>query len=170
MSKFVSFFLPIFHFQRLWCSFAFSTSSFKFFLCGDTGYPSFPLFRQIGDALGPFDLSCIPIGAYEPEELNKDAHCDPYEAVKMHDDLHSKHSVGIHWGSFQLGEEPMGAPPKELEDAIRADQEQKQANRSDSCSPVNFTVLGHGETLIKQIAKTNQAIGSSSINQNPANL
>jgi N-acyl-phosphatidylethanolamine-hydrolysing phospholipase D len=50
---------------RLWCSFAFSTTSFKFFLCGDTGYPEvFPLFRQIGDALGPFDLAAIPIGAY----------------------------------------------------------------------------------------------------------
>jgi N-acyl-phosphatidylethanolamine-hydrolysing phospholipase D len=50
---------------RLWCSFAISTPSFKFFLCGDTGYPEvFPLFRQIGDALGPFDLAAIPIGAY----------------------------------------------------------------------------------------------------------
>lgn len=132
-------------------------------MCGDTGYPSFPLFRQIGDALGPFDLSCIPIGAYEPEELNKDAHCDPYEAVKMHEDLHSKHSVGIHWGSFQLGEEAMSAPPTELENAIRADYEQKRANKNFSCSPVNFTVLGHGETLIKQSTNAAQVTASPSM-------
>ena len=138
--------------QRLWCSFAFSTTSFNFFVCGDSGYPSFPLFRQIGDTLGPFDLSCIPIGAYEPRELNKDAHCDPQEAVKIHKDLQSKHSVAIHWGSFQLTEESMGAPPQELEDAICAENRRQLV--SDSAFPVNFSVLGHGETLVKRINKS----------------
>jgi len=141
---------------RLWCSFAFSVTSFKFFFCGDSGYPNFPLFRQIGDTLGPFDLSCIPIGAYEPKEMNKDSHCNPQEAVKIHKDLHSKHSVAIHWGSFQLTEESMGAPPHELEDAIRSERQGHQhINKlSDSIgdgisySPINFSVLGHGETLV----------------------
>jgi N-acyl-phosphatidylethanolamine-hydrolysing phospholipase D len=51
--------------RRLWCSFALKTASYNFFACGDTSYPeSFPLFRQIGDALGPFDLAALPIGAY----------------------------------------------------------------------------------------------------------
>ena len=85
---------------------------FDIFFCGDTSYPNnFPLFRQIGDALGPFDLSCIPIGAYLPKEMNKDAHCDPYEALKIHNDIQSKHSIAIHWGSFNLGEEPLYEPP-----------------------------------------------------------
>ena len=137
----------------MWCSFAFSSRSFKFFLCGDSGYPSFPLFRQIGDALGPFDLSCIPIGAYEPQELNKDAHCNPQEAVRIHQDLHSKHSVAIHWGSFQLAEESMGAPPKELEDAIHAEQQSQHGRNGAVLSPINFTVLGHGETLVKEIKR-----------------
>ncbi len=141
--------LPEHYIQRLWCSFAFSAMSFKFFVCGDSGYPSFPLFRQIGDALGPFDLSCIPIGAYDPRELNKDAHCNPEEAVEIHKDLQSKHSVAIHWGSFQLAEELMGAPPQELQIAICAEKERQML--SGSALPVNFSVLGHGETLAKQI-------------------
>jgi N-acyl-phosphatidylethanolamine-hydrolysing phospholipase D len=58
---------------RLWCSFALATDNQRLFVCGDTGYPDFPLFRQIGDTLGPFDMSVIPIGAYEPVELNKDS-------------------------------------------------------------------------------------------------
>jgi len=125
---------------RLWCSFAFSSPSFKIFFCGDSGYPNFPLFRQIGDALGPFDLSCIPIGAYEPQEMNKDSHCNPEEAVKIHKDLRSKESVAIHWGSFQLAEESMDAPPKDLEDAVRS--------AGDEISPIKFITLGHGETWI----------------------
>jgi len=140
---------------RLWCSFAFSMTSFKFFFCGDSGYPNFPLFRQIGDTLGPFDLSCIPIGAYEPKEMNKDSHCNPQEAVRIHKDLQSKHSVAIHWGSFQLTEESMGAPPQELKLAVRLEQQRYQdinnlsrSNGDSLYSPINFSVLGHGETLV----------------------
>lgn len=90
-------------------------------------------------------MSCIPIGAYEPEELNRDAHCNPQEAVQIHKDLQSKHSVAIHWGSFQLTEESMCAPPQELGNAIRAEN-----------IPINFTVLGHGETLVKTTEKRKQ--------------
>jgi len=141
---------------RLWCSFAFSVTSFKFFFCGDSGYPNFPLFRQIGDALGPFDLSCIPIGAYEPREMNKDSHCNPEEAVKIHKDIHAKQSVAIHWGSFQLTEESMDAPPLELENAICSEQQNNQHINKRSVSfgddvlssPIRFEVLGHGETLV----------------------
>ncbi|OEU11043.1 Metallo-hydrolase/oxidoreductase, partial [Fragilariopsis cylindrus CCMP1102] len=105
--------------KRLWCSFAIIVKLFDIFFCGDTSYPNnFPLFRQIGDALGPFDLSCIPIGAYLPKEMNKDAHCDPYEALQIHNDIQSKQSIAIHWGSFNLGEEPLYEPPQLLYDAI----------------------------------------------------
>merc|ERR1712100_117021 len=88
--------------HRLWGSFALSSNDQNLFICGDTGYPDFPLFRQIGDALGPFDLSAIPIGAYEPADLNKDSHVNPYEAVRVHRDIRSRKSIGIHWGSFRL--------------------------------------------------------------------
>eukprot|EP00529_Nitzschia_sp_RCC80_P009419 CAMPEP_0113484270 /NCGR_PEP_ID=MMETSP0014_2-20120614/23873_1 /TAXON_ID=2857 /ORGANISM="Nitzschia sp." /LENGTH=796 /DNA_ID=CAMNT_0000377863 /DNA_START=295 /DNA_END=2685 /DNA_ORIENTATION=- /assembly_acc=CAM_ASM_000159 len=71
--------------RRLWCSFAIKTTSYNVFACGDTSYPEvFPLFRQIGDALGPFDLAALPIGAYEPKDLNKDSHVNPHEAVQIH--------------------------------------------------------------------------------------
>ena len=136
-------------------------------MCGDSGYPQFPLFRQIGDALGPFDLSCIPIGAYEPKEMNKDSHCNPKEAVQIHKDLHSKHSVAIHWGSFQLTEETMDAPPRDLEDAIRSEnrkqETQRIVNMSDSYidgliyPPIKFSILGHGETLVLNDEKSRSA-------------
>jgi N-acyl-phosphatidylethanolamine-hydrolysing phospholipase D len=122
---------------RLWCSFAVSSNDQRLFLSGDTGYPDFPLFRQIGDALGPFDLSAIPIGAYEPAELNKDAHANPYEAVQIHKDLRSLKSVAIHWGSFPLGEENMKDPPKQL----------KMALEKENIEETEFFTLEHGATI-----------------------
>jgi N-acyl-phosphatidylethanolamine-hydrolysing phospholipase D len=103
---------------RLWCSFALASAQHRLFFCGDTGYPTFPLFRQIGDALGPFDLAAIPIGAYEPSEMMREAHVNPWEAVQVHKDLRSQRSVAIHWGSFELSEEDLQDPPKDLERAM----------------------------------------------------
>jgi hypothetical protein len=169
---------------RLWCSFAFATPSFNFFFCGDTGYPeAFPLFHQIGDALGPFDFCAIPIAAYEPEEMMKDAHVNPREAVKIHKDLRSRHSVGIHWGSFQLrwvqkfgtnwaciinnvimilipvfvhffSEEAMDAPPRDLLHAIREEEES-------GGEPVKFSVLGHGQTFVVSAAESVERRGKN---------
>ncbi|KAG7370992.1 phospholipase [Nitzschia inconspicua] len=134
---------------RLWCSFAFRTSNFNFFYCGDTGYPeTFPLFYQIGDVLGPFDFCAIPIAAYEPEEMMKDAHVNPKEAVQIHKELRSRQSVAIHWGSFQLSEEPLDAPPRDLKHAI-------QEEEAKSGEEINFSVLTHGETC--KVTKAIQA-------------
>lgn len=43
-----------------------------------------PVFPEIGERLGPFDLAAIPIGAYEPRWFLCPQHCDPQEAVKIH--------------------------------------------------------------------------------------
>lgn len=48
----------------LWGSWCILGPRYKFFFAGDTGYCD--VFQQIGRVHGPFDLSAIPIGAYEP--------------------------------------------------------------------------------------------------------
>ena len=121
---------------RLWCSFAMETRHHKFFNCGDTGYPQFPLFRQIGDALGPFDLATIPIGAYEPRFMMKEAHIDPAEAILIHKQLRSRRSIGVHWGTFALSEEALDDPPKLLDKMIRQ-----------GTFPLNFRTIPHGSTV-----------------------
>jgi Predicted Zn-dependent hydrolases of the beta-lactamase fold len=49
--------------RRLWASWAVLGSQ-RFYFAGDTGYYSH--FKDIGDALGPFDLAALPIGSYTP--------------------------------------------------------------------------------------------------------
>jgi N-acyl-phosphatidylethanolamine-hydrolysing phospholipase D len=84
-----------------------------FYFGGDTALPTdFPLFEQMSDYLAaPIDLAALPIGAYAPEFFMRDAHMSPSEAVRVHDALQVKKSIGIHWGCFPLSEEPMDEPP-----------------------------------------------------------
>lgn len=90
-------------------------SSKKLFFAGDTGYSED--FEAIKQCFGPMDISLIPIGAYEPRWFMKEVHVNPEEAVKIHIDLDSKLSIGMHWGSFVLTDEPMDVPPKHLQQA-----------------------------------------------------
>ncbi|KAL3816006.1 hypothetical protein ACHAXA_010666 [Cyclostephanos tholiformis] len=113
--------------QRLWCSFSVHATpalaepgqpaprTHSFYFAGDSGLPTeFPLHHQIGDRLGPFDLSAIPIGAYEPEWFMRESHCNPAEAVKIHQAIRSKRSVAVHFDTFDLADEARDEPPKLL--------------------------------------------------------
>ncbi|KAL7530269.1 hypothetical protein ACHAWF_003313 [Thalassiosira exigua] len=109
--------------RRLWCSFAVQATPHSdptarphsFYFAGDTGLPpEFPLHRQIGDRLGPFDLSAIPIGAYAPDWFMRESHCDPSGAVQIHQEVRSKRSVAVHFDTFDLADEPREEPPKLL--------------------------------------------------------
>jgi L-ascorbate metabolism protein UlaG (beta-lactamase superfamily) len=85
----------------------------RFFFAGDTGYCD--LFREIGTRLGPFDLAAIPIGGYWPPAIMAAAHTTPEEALQLFADVQGAHFIGIHWGTFDLTEEPIEEPPRRLE-------------------------------------------------------
>lgn len=67
----------------------------------------------------PFDLAAIPIGAYDPPFLMRQAHMDPAEAVQCSKQLQARKSVAIHWGTFALSEEPMEEPPERLKESLK---------------------------------------------------
>jgi N-acyl-phosphatidylethanolamine-hydrolysing phospholipase D len=94
-----------------------SNGNRRVFFAGDTGYhPTF--FRDIQTRLGPPDLALLPIGAYEPRWFMSGQHVNPAEAVQIHQDLRAKRSVGMHWGTFQLTDEPRTAPPVALRNSL----------------------------------------------------
>jgi N-acyl-phosphatidylethanolamine-hydrolysing phospholipase D len=94
----------------LWSSWVVTGPSRSFYFAGDTGY--FAGFTQIAKALGPFDLAALPIGAYEPAAMMKPSHLDPEEAVQAALDLHARAAVAIHYGTFDLSDEPLDEPPR----------------------------------------------------------
>ena len=85
----------------------------KFYFVGDTGYNEYD-FKKIGEKWKKIDLSLIPIGGYIPRSFLRPIHIDPYEAVKIHKDVNSKFSVGMHWKTFHLSDEPLYLPPYDL--------------------------------------------------------
>jgi N-acyl-phosphatidylethanolamine-hydrolysing phospholipase D len=96
--------------QALWSSWAVVGSERRFYFAGDTGY--FEGFARIGQALGGFDLAAVPIGAYEPVRMMRASHLNPEEAVRAALDLGARAAVAMHFGTFDLSDEPLGDPPR----------------------------------------------------------
>ena len=72
---------------------------------GDTGY--FGGFRTIGDVLGAPDVAVLPLGAYEPRWFMGTQHMSPEDSVQAFLDLGAGHFLGMHWGTFDLTDEPV---------------------------------------------------------------
>ena len=101
--------------KALWSSWAVTGAERRFYFAGDTGY--FLGFEDIGRKLGPFDLAAVPIGAYEPRAMMRESHMNPEEAVRAALDLRSERAVAMHFGTFDLSDEPLDEPPQRFRDA-----------------------------------------------------
>ena len=84
--------------KSLWCSWVIKTPSLNLFFSGDSGY--FDGFKQIGDKLGPFDMTFLEAGAYNKRWM--DVHMMPEQTVQAHADLRGKILFPIHNGTFNL--------------------------------------------------------------------
>src|SRR5205823_1211212 len=81
-----------------------------FYHAGDTGY--FDGFRALRERFGRIDVAALPIGAYEPAAIMRFVHLDPEQAVRAALDLEAGHVVAMHWGTFDLTDEPPDEPPR----------------------------------------------------------
>ena len=104
--------------KALWSSWAVIGERRRFYHAGDTGY--FAGFKQIADYLGPFDLAAVPIGAYAPRQMMRASHMNPEEAVSAALDLDAKTAVAMHFGTFDLSDEPLNQPPWRFKQAAVA--------------------------------------------------
>lgn len=96
--------------RRLWAGFVVEGPTTTFFHAGDTGY--FDGFKEIGERFGPIDVAAVPIGAYAPMRMMSWVHMNPEEAVRAAVDVGARHIVPMHYGTFELTEEPFGEPPQ----------------------------------------------------------
>lgn len=108
--------------RTLWGGFVVETRQApvaRVYFAGDSGW-SAPLFAEIGARFAPIDLALLPIGAYLPRWFMRAQHVDPAEAVQIHRAVGARASLGIHWGSFVLTDEPLDQPLRDLDAARRA--------------------------------------------------
>jgi len=98
--------------KTLWGSFLIDSPQGKIYFAGDTAYGDH--FKQIYERFGAPKVSLLPIGAYEPRWFMYRMHMNPDEAVHAHMDLHSEHSIAIHFGLLDMAAESYEAPVREL--------------------------------------------------------
>jgi L-ascorbate metabolism protein UlaG (beta-lactamase superfamily) len=121
----------------LWCGYVLKTSKGSIYFAGDTGYHP-TMFKEIGEKTGAIKISLIPIGAYKPYWFMSPVHTSPEDAVKVHLDLKSQNSVGIHFGTFPLADEGYAEPVNDLTVALE----------KHNVDPTAFVTLKQGEVKV----------------------
>jgi L-ascorbate metabolism protein UlaG (beta-lactamase superfamily) len=98
--------------RTLWSGFVIESGGLVIYFAGDTGYT--PALAEIGRRFPRIDLALIPIGAYEPRWFMEPVHVDPAGAMRIHVEIAPRRSFGMHFGTFQLTDEPIDDPIEEL--------------------------------------------------------
>lgn len=83
---------------KLWGGFAFQGAGHRVYYSGDTGL--FPAMKEIGERLGPFELTLIEVGQYG--RAWPDWHLGPEQAVLAHQWVKGRVMLPVHWGTFTL--------------------------------------------------------------------
>ncbi len=102
--------------KSLWGSWFIKNGDRNIFHAGDTGYSKD--FIEIRNKLGEVDFAMIPIGAYDPQWFMSYSHVNPEEALNIAKDLNAKKSIGMHWGTFILTDEPVLEPRDKLKKIV----------------------------------------------------
>ncbi|MEZ4473611.1 MAG: MBL fold metallo-hydrolase [bacterium] len=91
-----------------WCGFVFAGPAGSAYFAGDTGDGDH--FAAIA-ARHPLDAALLPIGAYAPRWFMQRQHIGPWEAIAAARTLRA-HLLPMHWGTYQLTDEPLDEPPR----------------------------------------------------------
>ncbi|WP_220809492.1 MBL fold metallo-hydrolase [Noviherbaspirillum aridicola] len=146
--------LPVFHWSSrtpwdrnatLWGAYAVRRPGFSFFFSGDLAYSRDV--QDIAARFDGFDLAAIGIGAYQPIWY-RNSHVSPEEAVRIHRELRIRRSVGMHWGTFPMGQERLDQAPRDL----------ALAREAQGVAEQDFFVMRHGETYRPLQAQTGGAV------------
>lgn len=91
------------HNKALWSGFVFEGDSGTVYFAGDTGFG--PHFAQIAERFPEITAALLPIGAFQPEWFMNPGHISPEDALKAHTILGAYMSIGMHYGTFPLGDD-----------------------------------------------------------------
>ena len=106
----------------LWAGYVLNDEKKKIYFAGDTGYDE-NMFREIGSRFDSIDVSMIPIGAFKPRWFMSPIHVGPEEAIMIHNDVRSKKSIAMHFGTFPLADDGQKEPENLLQKLTGASKE-----------------------------------------------
>ncbi|MBK9014482.1 MAG: MBL fold metallo-hydrolase [Saprospiraceae bacterium] len=118
---------------RLWGAFVFETPDTTIYFGGDSGYGSH--FAHTAALFPRIDFAFLGIGAFSPVWFMKSNHMSPADAWQAFSDLGARKLVPMHYGTFDLSDEPIGEPERLLRE-IAADS-----------NLVDFLTIGESKPL-----------------------
>jgi L-ascorbate metabolism protein UlaG (beta-lactamase superfamily) len=102
--------------ETLWLGYVVRGPAGITYVAGDTG--AGPHFAAVAQRIGKPRLALLPLGAFRPTWFMSRVHVSPDEAVDAHEQLGAGTSVGMHFGTFALGDDGQDEPVKALEAAL----------------------------------------------------
>ncbi|RNI22430.1 MBL fold metallo-hydrolase [Rufibacter latericius] len=138
------FYLPSFHWHKrgmqdnnqiLWGSFMVQAPNHTLYFGADSGYDHH--YKEIQKLFPQIDTCLLGVGAYNPAFLMQQSHTNPAEAVQAFKDLKGRTLVPMHYGTFDLSDEPISEPVRWLE-KLQASGE----------IPGKLKILNIGQTLL----------------------
>ncbi|CAN5665891.1 MBL fold metallo-hydrolase [soil metagenome] len=101
--------------ERLWGGFVIEGAGKKIYHGGDSGYGSH--YKELAETFGELDYFIVGIGAYQPRWFMKANHNNPEDAFRGFQDAQAKTLIPMHYGTFDLSDEPPNQPMKLLKQA-----------------------------------------------------
>lgn len=117
---------------------------------GDTGF--FDGFAAIGAVFPGLDLAVLPLGAYEPRWFMSPQHMAPEESATAWRLLGARRLLGMHWGTYDLTDEPLDHGARDLLPAALAER---------GLNPEHAHVLAHGGAL--SFGAVHERVGSAAV-------
>lgn len=130
-------FLPVRHWckrglfdtnHKLWGGYVIEGAGQTIYFSGDSGFGSH--YKETAELFPKIDYFLIGIGAYKPRWMMEENHNNPEEAVRAFTDAKAQILVPMHYGRFDMADEPPSEPLKLLRD------EAEKQNLSDKLKPL----------------------------------
>lgn len=114
-SKIEIIYLPARHWSRryindtnknLWGAYLIRANGKSIYFGSDSGYGTHYL--DFAKYFGGVDVALLGVGAYKPEWFMAASHAGPKDAVKAAHEMKAKRMIPMHYGTFDLSDEPLG--------------------------------------------------------------
>lgn len=109
------------HDRALWAGFTITLPGGDLYYAGDTGPGDMSWASEARQQSKVIRLAILPIGPYHVARPATGNHIDPDDAVAAFRETRAAYALGVHWGTFELSDEPIDGPPTMLTQALKAD-------------------------------------------------
>jgi L-ascorbate metabolism protein UlaG (beta-lactamase superfamily) len=102
--------------KSLWGGFMIRYKGKTIYFMGDSGYGDH--FKLIAEVFPSPDICLMGIGAFMPEWFMGPSHLSPTNSVRAFNEMKGKLFIPMHYGTFDLSDEPFGEPLRVLKELV----------------------------------------------------